>query len=357
VDVRDLVKRCLYYAGPTRRFIAGARSRGLRILAYHSVSDYRNRSFRYVDPGVVVSPAGFERQVAFLSQHYRIASMDEVTAWINGSIEFARPAVAITFDDGYHDNYVYAYPILKKYRATATFNVVTDAIGNTVPLWTSELREVVYRARQKGLTRSRIGSVAIDLADDTTTRQSLSALTRVLRSSDKDARSEMLREIRRTLLGIAEEATSAVRAGDVMMSWDELREMARGGMGIGSHSASHPALPEISPAEAAREITDSKTKLEEELQAPVAHFVYPNPGKGVHFNEAVKGLVRAGGYRTARNSVKGSITRGHDPFELNGMNINEHYSDPALLAWLLSERVERLRRSLRLRRRLVRAPV
>jgi peptidoglycan/xylan/chitin deacetylase (PgdA/CDA1 family) len=353
VDVRDLVKRCLHCAAPTRDFLAGATSPRLLILAYHSVSDYRNESFRYVDPGVVVSPAGFERQVAFLSQHYAIVSMDEVTDWVRGRRQFSRPAVAITFDDGYRDNYLHAYPILKKYRGTASFNVVTDAIGATAPLWTAELRAVVYRARQQGVTRSRIGSTAIDLSGDAVTTQSLRMLTRSLRSLDKQARREMLREITRTLIGPSGEATGDVLTGDVMMSWDELREMARGGMTIGSHSASHPALPEIPVAEVAREIADSKAKLEEELQTPAAHFVYPNPGKGIHVNEVVKALVRDAGYLTARTSVKGSVARGGDLFELNGININDHCSDPALLAWLLSERVERVKRAFSRRKNLV----
>jgi peptidoglycan/xylan/chitin deacetylase (PgdA/CDA1 family) len=301
------------------------------ILAYHSVSDYERDSFRYVGRGVVVSPTLFERHVAFLSQRYHIASMDEVAAWVGGRREFSRPAVAITFDDGYHDNYLSAYPILKRYRATASFNVVTDTIGNASPLWTAELRDVAHRARAMGVIHSRIGSVPIDLSDEATTKQSLQALTHALRSLDKQARAEMLREIRQTLVGRRESATR-----DVMMSWDEVRDMKRGGMAIGSHSMSHPALPEISLAEAAREIAGSKARLEEELDAPVAHFVYPNPGKGVHWNEAVKALVRDAGYLTARTSTKGSVGRSDDPLALNGINVNDQCRHPGLLAWMLS---------------------
>jgi peptidoglycan/xylan/chitin deacetylase (PgdA/CDA1 family) len=75
----------------------------------------------------------------------------------------------------------------------------------------------------------------------------------------------------------------------VMMNWDELREMRRGGMCIGSHILSHPLLTGISREDAAVEIAASKTKIEEELNAPVSHFAYPSPGASVHVNEEVKG--------------------------------------------------------------------
>jgi peptidoglycan/xylan/chitin deacetylase (PgdA/CDA1 family) len=339
---KNLIKYCLYYSGMDR-VLKGKKAQTLWILRYHSVSDYhKDQNFRYLTPSIAVSPAVFETHIAFLSRNYRIISLADIAAWISGTTSLPRQAVAITFDDGYRDNYRYAYPILKKYGATATFYVVTDAIGNAEPLWTAEVRDIVYRASQKHITLDSIGSKRIDVSDERAKKQSIQSIGRIMRSADKKTRSKIVREMR-------EKLTSGENGFlyQVMMSWDELREMKRGGMCIGSHTMSHPLLPEISPEEASIEIAGSKAKIEEELNAPVAHFSYPNPGESTHVNEAVKTLVRQAGYLTARTSSKGSVHQDSDLFALKGISTDTRCNHPALLAWMLNGRVESLRKSFR----------
>jgi len=329
-----------YYSGMRRTFMECKTRQTLWILRYHSVSDYRDQNFRYLTPSIAVSPAVFESHIAFLSRNYRIISLDDVVAWISGAISLPRPAVAITFDDGYRDNYRHAYPILKKYGATATFYVATDAIGNADPLWTSELRDLVYRARQRHVTLYSINSQRIDLSNEAAKKQTIQTIGRIMRCADKNTRGVIVREMRDKLIG---EKNGFLH--EVMMSWDELREMKRGGMCIGSHTMSHPLLPAISQQEAAIEIAGSKAKIEEELDALAVHFSYPNPGEAVHVNEAVKTLVRHAGYLTARTSTKGSVRKDSDLLALKGISTDNSCSHPALLAWMLNGRVESLRRS------------
>jgi peptidoglycan/xylan/chitin deacetylase (PgdA/CDA1 family) len=322
-----------------RGFKEGKNGQILWILRYHSVSDYKDQNFRYLTPSIAVSPVVFERHMAFLSRNYRVVSLDDVVAWISGTTSFPRRAVAITFDDGYRDNYRYAYPILKKYGATATFYVATDAIGNAQPLWTSELRDIVYRANQRHVTLNSIGSQRIDLSDERAKKQSIQTIGRIMRCAAKERRGEIVREMREKL--------SAETDGflhQVMMRWDELREMKQGGMCIGSHTMSHPLLTEIPEEEARIEIAGSKAKIEEELGAPVGHFAYPNPGESAHVNETVKTLVCQAGYLTARTSFKGSVSQHGDLFALNGVSTDNRCNHPAFLAWMLNGHVEILRR-------------
>jgi peptidoglycan/xylan/chitin deacetylase (PgdA/CDA1 family) len=337
---KNLLKYSLYYSGMGRTFIEGNKHQTVWILRYHSVSDSRDQNFRYVTPSIAVSPRVFESHTAFLSSHYTIISLDDVVAWINGAISLPRQSVVITFDDGYQDNYRHAYPILKKYGATATFYVVTEAIGNAQPLWTSELRDIVYRASQRHVTLNSIGSERIDLTDEAAKKQTIQTIGRIMRSADKKTRGVIIREMRDKLMS---EKNGFL--DEVMMSWDELREMKRGGMCIGSHTMSHPLLPAISRQAAAIEIAGSKAKIEQELDAPAVHFSYPNPGEGFHVNEAVKNLVRHAGYLTARTSSKGSVGTDSDLFALKGISTDNSCSHPALLAWMLNGRVESLRKS------------
>jgi peptidoglycan/xylan/chitin deacetylase (PgdA/CDA1 family) len=60
-----------------------------------------------------------------------------------------------------------------------------------------------------------------------------------------------------------------------LLSWSQLAEMVTAGFEIGAHSVTHRPLTEITPAEAEREIVESKERIEEELGRPVKTFAYP----------------------------------------------------------------------------------
>ena len=92
------------------------------ILTYHKVDDV-------VDP-LSVPPAEFEQQMKYLQENgYHSISPDQLTAYLNYGRPLPDRPVMITFDDGYVDNYVNAYPILKKYDFTATVFIVTGLIS------------------------------------------------------------------------------------------------------------------------------------------------------------------------------------------------------------------------------------
>jgi peptidoglycan/xylan/chitin deacetylase (PgdA/CDA1 family) len=94
----------------------------LPILMYHHVSP---------KPGLVtVSPENFAAQMGWLADNgYRTLGNGELEAFLGGE-PLPERAVMITFDDGYLDNYVHAYPVLKRYGQHALIFAVTDWIGD-----------------------------------------------------------------------------------------------------------------------------------------------------------------------------------------------------------------------------------
>ena len=91
-----------------------------RILMYHMVCEQKpGQKFK----GLRVTPQRFERQVRFLkAKGWHFVTMSELMA----SSVHKEKTVAITFDDGYEDNFLNAFPILKKYDAKATLYLVVD---------------------------------------------------------------------------------------------------------------------------------------------------------------------------------------------------------------------------------------
>ena len=95
------------------------------ILMYHSVNAVAPPENR-----LVVSAASFERQMRFLKEHrYNVVSLEAIAELIREKKKIPDRTLAITFDDGYKDNYTYAFPILKKYSLPATVFIIVNEVN------------------------------------------------------------------------------------------------------------------------------------------------------------------------------------------------------------------------------------
>ena len=103
---------------------------------------------------------------------------------------------------------------------------------------------------------------------------------------------------------------------------DQLREMATHGMSIGSHGMTHRWLRDLPASELRREVSDSRTRLEDILQQPVLDFALP----GGHFNRAVLETIRDSGYRSIATSKAGIHRDGDDLFRLPRLEIRRGMS-------------------------------
>lgn len=95
------------------------------IAMYHSVNPAALAENR-----LAVSAQTFARQMRFLkSQHYNVLPLESLAALIKERKKIPPKTIAITFDDGYKDNYIYAFPILKKYNLPATIFIILSEVG------------------------------------------------------------------------------------------------------------------------------------------------------------------------------------------------------------------------------------
>jgi peptidoglycan/xylan/chitin deacetylase (PgdA/CDA1 family) len=89
------------------------------------------------------------------------------------------------------------------------------------------------------------------------------------------------------------------------MTWDQLREMSRDGMEIGSHGVGHRMLAKLPAPQMTEEVVKSKSTLERELGVPAHVMSYPVGGHDAFDTETVE-VVRAAGFRMACSYVTGS---------------------------------------------------
>jgi len=108
------------------------------IMMYHNVN--------YADEpkANTVSPENFERHMAFLKEHnYQVLSLDDLVEKIKSGKRISHKSVVVTFDDGYEDNYSYAFDILQKYEIPATIFIPSDLIGTKGYLVWDQVKEML----------------------------------------------------------------------------------------------------------------------------------------------------------------------------------------------------------------------
>ena len=102
-----------------------------------------------------------------------------------------------------------------------------------------------------------------------------------------------------------------------LMDAVQICDMHAAGITIGSHTLTHPQLPECTPEVMRTEITDSKARLEDVLSSPVKHFAYPF---GL-YDDTARQLVEQCGYRSACSTRSGFNNEKTDRYELRRIEV------------------------------------
>ena len=111
-------------------------NRGIPVLYYHSVNDT-------VDNEVTISPELLKKQLEYIKyQGYITLSMNEVENYILYNQPIPEKSILITFDDGYMDNYYYAFPILKELNMKATIFCITSELDGSYYLSEDAIKEM-----------------------------------------------------------------------------------------------------------------------------------------------------------------------------------------------------------------------
>lgn len=341
--------------------------RGLIILVYHKVNDDYEKG-KHLRPHVRGTPvADFRRQMRYLKKRHNVIPLQTAVSIIREGAKLPKNAVAITFDDGYRDNYTNAYPVLRLHCLPATFFLTTGFIGCRRPAWQVTLSAYLRLSSQDTLVMDSFDTSLEQLAEAagkvlcfsdcclanaptsdilrgvlkllgpdeieeiidqlvpepaepcirlplTTPRNKVRArelLAGYLRSRPKHE-TELLLDILRVRLGL--KGAIYVPFGQ-MMTWDMVRDMAQDGMSFGAHTCAHPILTRVPRDVAKKEIVCSKRRLETVLKKPIELFCYPN-GMDSDFDDEIVTRLKRDGFAAACSMIPGTNKRPSDLFAL-----------------------------------------
>jgi peptidoglycan/xylan/chitin deacetylase (PgdA/CDA1 family) len=283
---------------------------GVAVLIYHSVLDRPTEQADTIGAGIIHSSAVFAEQMEVVARHYTPVTVEDIRLFLAGAGRMPRKAVAVTFDDGFADNFAVAAPILDRFGIRASFYVTVDAVDRGQPPWFCRLRHAFARTAQATWRAPYADGTQPLLTPLDHEEAFLSACRHCARLAGP-AQEEAVAAVESCL-----QVEPLVASPRLMMTWDEVRALRQAGHIVGSHTLSHPNVAHVSDAELQREVKESGRRLEQRLGAPVTHFSYPWPTLQPHWTARTTTVAREAGYRTAVTCTPGAVRRRHDPLSL-----------------------------------------
>jgi peptidoglycan/xylan/chitin deacetylase (PgdA/CDA1 family) len=222
-----------------------------------------------------------------------------------------RPLAAITFDDGYHDVFTTALPILERLDCPATVFIVSGLVDQARELWWDELAFIFLESHplppSLELDRNVGGPLRIATSSPEARLGACHRLRARLRYQPPERIEAELQSLR-AWAGVARPA----RARSRMMSGDEISTLKSGLLTVGAHTRTHPALHRLSYARQLEEIASSRSACETFYGAPVAHFAYPF---GDFDGRSIR-AAREAGFKSACTTIPGVVTGRAGPYRL-----------------------------------------
>lgn len=239
---------------------------GLTVLNHHRIAE----AVPFDDGVVSATPGEFAWQAAWLRANASVIDGERVLRAVRGERPLDGPAVCLTFDDGYSDNYPAGLLLMSRYRLPAIFFITTGFVETgVVPLWDRIVFAVKHTARERLVVDNGGGRWAFDTSDR---RAAATLAKRIFHALPNAQREEYVRRLERAA---DVRAADAPRKEPLFMSWSQIRHLRELGHTIGAHTHTHPHLASLSPADQRVELARSRAILEEATGGPVRMMAYP----------------------------------------------------------------------------------
>ncbi len=277
------------------------RNARLSVLIFHRVHQQPDPLF----PGEPDAEF-FDKALGWMKSWFNVLPLDEAASRLKTQTLPAR-AAAITFDDGYADNYHVALPILKKHGLTATFFIATGFLDGGI-MWNDCVIEL---ARRTALNELDLDYLALGLHSTGTLPQRRAAIDSLISQIKYLSPNE-----RQELVNKCVAHAQVVLPTDLMMTSSEVRGLRAAGMQIGAHTITHPILASTEIECARKEISESKLFLEELLGERIGLFAYPNGKPGVDYLPEHRSVVQQLGFDAAVSTAQASAAKATDLYQI-----------------------------------------
>ncbi|MGI5310485.1 polysaccharide deacetylase family protein [Rheinheimera sp. WS51] len=253
----------------------------LSILIYHQVLASKD-PMRPTEPTADI----FDWQMRLIKRYFTPLTLDEALNHLKAGTLPAN-AICVTFDDGYLNNLTVAQPILAKYAIPATVYVAT-AFSHGTNMWNDRLLYLFSDPKRQQLVLNETRLTLTDWANRREQAQQWLKQLKYLPPTERIA-----------LIDKFYQQNNCTEQTPLMMSPEQIKQLADKGITIGAHTVNHPILKVLPVAKQHQEIAQSKQELEQWTGKAVEHFAYPNGVENIDFDQETVNCVQELGFKTA----------------------------------------------------------
>ena len=284
---RSLASNVLEKLGVLRALEFFRSKPGILVVTHHRVGNADASRF---DRAVFsASPDSFNEQIRYFKRYLNVVGGEELAALVSGRQKLTRMHVAITFDDGYIEDYRNSFDILKSNGCSGSFFLVPEYVGTAMVPWWDEIAYLIRNTKKPRILFEYPVPLTVEITDDR--ESAIRAVLRHYKRNDNHNGELLLRELREQ----AECELPPIERRFV--NWDEAREMKAAGMTIGSHTLTHRILGQLTAEEQRWEMQQSKRIIEENIGSSVDSIAYPVGIRGA-FDDVTERIAAELGYST-----------------------------------------------------------
>lgn len=281
---------------------------------------------------ISVSPQNFEAHLQLLKKMGNVVTLPQLSDDINAK-RLKKNSIAITFDDGYIDNFTTAKPLLEKYGLPATFFISTGNTETNKEFWWDELEQIIlftahlpsqfhmminetliiYDLKSEMLLSEQLAEQHIKWKACTQTSPTTRAglfydIWQHLKPLPCLNQQQYLQEIR-AWAGV----NASTRANYRCMQTAELQQLSANNLfTIGAHTVTHPALAHHTASFQKEELITNKNFLKQITGKPIDFLAYPYG----NYSETTISITKDLHFKTAFTTEEKTIKKNNHQFSL-----------------------------------------
>jgi peptidoglycan/xylan/chitin deacetylase (PgdA/CDA1 family) len=271
-------------------------SKSLRILAYHRILDDDPSTYEFDEGVISATSRAFRDQMQFVRDNFDVVTFKVLHDLDRAAKPWPKRPLIVTFDDGYLDNYTVAFPLLKEVGIPAIIYLAAAHMESEELFWWDKIAYCIKHAQTNKLIYPQFSESPLDLTCNNRS-SAIAVILQWIKTVHESVKSDFLAKLP-TLTNCPPRNFSRMH-----LCWDEVVEMSSCGIEFGSHTLTHPILPNVEPHVVERELVGSKRLIEDKIGMPVVSFSYP-VGR---YTEQIASAVRKAGYSFAVSYTEAAI--------------------------------------------------
>ena len=284
----------------------------LIILLYHGVTNEKSHGISNYS-GKHIKLEEFEKHMRFISKNYNTLSINDIIEIDSSGASWPSNSVAVTFDDGFKNNFEYAAPVLEAFNIPSVFYICAGMVNTDLMFWVDKIEDCINSTNKKTIGLKLGEYIKFQLDTKKEKVLAIENIKKYCKRTSTDIKNTVIKE----LIDVTEVNPSIDHSDNYkMMNWEEVAYLdANNLFTIGGHTLFHDIMTSKPLEKLDLDVHLTLSLLEYQLGHKIEHFSYPE-GQAMHYNNEIITTLKKHGVLCSPSAIDGVNRTGEDLFQL-----------------------------------------